>query len=194
MDDTLDFIGDKEKILQQIDKLHEEHRRSKLKELMIIHGWNWGIYPSDESTVSWILALIERKVEIPPELSLGEPFDSAFIAFTERYFHSKYNVYHFLPLLMKHADALPMFLAWAVQARGDVKNHDQLNQMNKLIVERYSESPPSIFACCVIPGVRDLIREHHWEPLDIVYVAVTLDQLGILDGDFRLYHFLHSFR
>ena len=189
MDDNLNPLEDREKVLAQIDDLHKQHRRDKLQELIDINGFPMFIYPADASTEAMIFALFERKVKVPSGLTFGEPYDTAFIAFSERHFHT--IVSHFLFSLWKRQEQLTMFLTYAIQARHNDVNLDQTDQIRAQIWDKLPVLS-SHGRFWDIQNLQSAFRNQPLSQLDLTYVAVMLDELGILSGDFSLWNFVHA--
>ncbi len=171
------------------EPISEEERRRKLQELVNVNCCPMFIYPADESTESLIFVLWARRVKVPSELTFGEPYDTAFVSFSNRHFHTL--VSHFLFSLWSRQEQLTMFLSYAIEARHSDVNLDQMDQIrtqiwNKLpVLSSYGR-----FVC--ISDLQSAFRNQPLSQLDLTYVAVMLDELGILSGDFGLWNFVRA--
>ena len=185
MDDTL---ATTEKV-----PLTEEQRRQQLQDLICYNCCPMHIYPADDSTEAWIFALFARKVKVPAKLTFGEPYDSAFIAFSEKYFRGRRSHEHFLFNLLKFTNELSLFLVIALNARYEdiqLKHKDQIKDLIWSKIPQLSKS--FMWPKFWIGAIQSLIRDPKTSRLDVVYIAVILDQLMILDGDLSLYNLVFA--
>lgn len=173
--------------------LSEEERREQLHYLINYNCCPMHIYPADDSTEALIFALFTRKVKVPSELSFGEPYDSAFIAFSEKYFRGRPSHEHFLFNLLQFTDQLSIFLVLALQARRPTIHLDLIDRIKELIWSKIPQlSASSMWSSLRISDLQSTIRSPQISRLDLVYIAVILDQLEILDGDLSLYNFVFA--
>ena len=194
MDNTLNLSGDKDAVLKQIDALHEQHRLRKLRELICTnHVWNMDKVLTKESAENMdvdalIFALLQSSIDIPPELTFGEPYDSAFHTFMTRQLQSRYHVPDFLYLLLKYAKELPMFLVYSIQINQESIYRDHIGEIEEKIwdkIHTLSQGTRLTFTW----ELQFALKNTTLSRLDIIYIAVMLDQIGAFHSlcDLRIF-------
>ncbi len=183
MDNTLNLSGDKDAVLKQIDALHEQHRLQKLRELLDRseylryanhNGRTKIIYTMPVEDI--ILSLLPYNKNIPPELTFGEPYDSAFGAFVDNYKHLLSLIPVFLHLLWRHAEQLPMFIIYALQCNRAWIDDSQINKIEEEIYDKIQLLSRGT-QLTSIDELQSALKNTTLSQLDIVYIAVILDQI-----------------
>ncbi len=183
-DDTLNLSGDKDTILKQIDALHEQHRLQKLRELLDQSDYlRYADHDAKTKAICMlsvediILLLLPYNKNIPPELTFGEPYDSTFGAFVDKYQYSSYHVPEFLYLLLRYAGELPTFLVYAIQVNQSSIKLELMDQIVTKIWDKIPTLPRGTYL--TFPWeLQYALKEATLSRLDTVYIAVMLDQIG----------------
>lgn len=175
MDDTLNLTDNKDTVLAQIDALHEQHRLQKLRELI---NENYISVNLEEDSVDAMIDLLwSNWVTIPPELTYGEPYDSAFLSFIRKYRSSPPNVPIYY--LLRYADQLPMFLIYCLEG---CHQNLQAGQIELIRSEIWSKLPILSNSGRLISSweLQTTLKNKSLSRLDLVYIAVMLDELYVL--------------
>lgn len=193
MNDTLNPLENKEVVLAQIDALHEQHRLQKLRELVGPYrhmgcSLTRGIADKMEAD-KLICALWQNGVNIPPELTFGEPYDTAFKTFVTRYQYTRYHTPNFLYLLLRYADRLPLFMAYALQCNYAWIDDSHIEKIEEEIYDKIQSLPqdthrPSIFK------LQSDLQKTTLSRLESVYIAIMLDQIECFNQNLSLWDFV----
>ena len=177
MDDSIDPCASITDNIAKIDSLHEQHRLEKLREQIDTYNYYHSGDPLQcdaSDPIEIILRLWSRDIEIPPELTFGEPYDPCFKRYIRRCLCPEIATRNIL-LLFKHTELLSSFLVFCYQRlfySGD--RHDASRDI--------WEQLPSINQGEQWPrSVRLLVaRLKHVKllPLDLVYIAVRIPEHG----------------
>ena len=196
MDDTLNFSGDKDAILSQIDALNAQHRLQKLRELLDQSDY---LRDTDSagrteslnkmSAEDIILLLWDRNKEIPPELTFGEPYDTAFKTFVTRHSYTRYHVPGFLYLLLRYADRLPLFMVYALQCNYAWIDNSHIEKIEEEIYDKIQLLSRGTRLTSV-DKLQSALKNTTLSRIEIVYIAVMLDEIGCFHQELSLRDFI----
>lgn len=174
MDDTLDFVENKEVVLAQIDRLHEEHRLRKLRELVDEYNQQHpsDVFKYDDTTpVEELICIVLRlgimlpNVTIPSGLTFGEPYDSHFVS---SHLNGGPNLY-VIPKLFKYADQLPMFLIYMLER---LRGHDWHHHVLKREIWKMMPALSKGEKYRNIEQLQRAIRQSSLSKTDIVFLSL----------------------
>lgn len=190
MDDTLNLTGDKDAVLKQIDSLHEQHRLQKLRELVEPYRHMGCLLTKKDAenmeADELICALLQDGDKIPPELSFGEPYDSAFRAFITRQQKSWDCVTDILYLLLQYSEQLPMYLVYVLEDCDAWNDHNHIKKINEEIWDKIltlSHGGPLTATC----ELQSALKNTTLSRLERVYIAVTLEKILHPQCDLRVF-------
>lgn len=169
MDDTLDPLENKEKVLAHIDALHEEHRKQILHGIIDEHKQPYAFSFDETTSVEELICLVlqlsmrDPSIMLPGGLMFGEPYDS--------YFISSYHNLYVIRKLFRYADQLPMFLIYKLERlRGPFGYH-------KVLKEEIWEKMPMLSRGEPYRDIEQLQRAIRQSPLsktEVIYLTLLM--------------------
>ena len=122
MESDIDISASPAEVLSAIDKMHNVHRLSKVREFARQLSWTTRDFIGkgiEEATAEELILLIwERnrfevkatRIIIPPELTFGEPYDSQFSWIIKENQSSKVFIQHILSYAYKYVEKLRFYM------------------------------------------------------------------------------------